>query len=137
MRVHPRDDAAWSFETANFFIGFYAEPEEMSPAETFQFAEDIEAVRSGRVEWFAAIVRVYAKLGSDDPRDWREIGADYLGGCAYNSVREFFTSHRDPDPANRNTLATKARGVCICHYFPGMVTAAVEEARKASALSPI
>jgi len=121
MRVHPRDDAAWSFETANFFIGFYAEPEEMDPADSFEFEEDIEAVRSGRVEWFAAIVRVYAKLGSDDPRDWREIAADYLGGCVYNSVREFFTAHR------------QYRGG---DYFTDMVRGACGQARELAAGTP-
>ncbi len=88
------DNAAWSFETAQFFTGFYAEPEDLDPADSFQFEEDIEAVRSGSVEWFCAAVRVYFKNSSDNPHEWLEVGADYLGGCAYNSVREFYTAHR-------------------------------------------
>lgn len=138
MRLHPINDAAWSFETDQFFVGFYAEPECLDPADSFQFEEDIEAVRNGSVEWFAASVRVFVKRDSDEPRDWQEVGADHLGGCAYNSVREFFVSHRDADPMNRNCtiMRRKHEGkddpdakVSICHYFPGMVREAISDAR--------
>lgn len=129
-----RDNAEWSFETARFFVGFFAEPEDMDPADSFQFEEDIEAVRNGDVEWFCASIRVYLK-GDDDTwcTDWREIGSDHLGGCAYNSIREFYTSHRDADPLNRNSsIMRAARGdnVAICHYFPSMVSEAIADARK-------
>lgn len=128
-----RDDAAWSFETARLFIGLYIEPEEMDPADSFEFPEDVEAVRSGALDWFAASVRIYLK-GEDDTycADWREIGSDYLGGCAYTTVREFYTSHRDPDPMNRNCTAMRAvRGdrTAIAHYFPDMVRQAIDAAR--------
>lgn len=145
MRHHPRsirDDAAWSFETATLFIGLYTEPENMDPADSFEFPEDIEAVRSGEVEWFSASVRVYLK-GEDDTycTDWREIGSDHLGGCAYTTVREFYTSHRDADPMDRNcSLMHAARGenVSICHYFPGMVSEAIRDARATIArLAPL
>lgn len=128
-----RDNAAWKFETARFFVGFYAEPEETDPSDSFEFPEDIEAVHSGAVEWFCASVRVYLKPEADsDPSEWSEISADYLGSCAYKSVREFYTSHRDPDPMNRNcSIMRAARGdnVVICHYFPSMVSEAVRNAR--------
>lgn len=140
---HPINDAAWSFETARLFVGFYAEPEDMDPADSFEFPEDIKAVRNGDVEWFCAAVRVYLK-GEDGAycTDWREIGADYLGGCAYHSVHDFYTSHRDADPMNRNcSVMRAARGenVSICHYFPDMVKQALDDARatikKTTALS--
>jgi hypothetical protein len=38
------------------------------------------------------------------------------------------TSHRGPDPMNRNTSLI-GDGVTICHYFPGMVREAIKEAR--------
>lgn len=130
MRIHPVNDAAWSFEIAQFFVGFYAEPEDMDPADSFQFEDDIEAVRSGAVEWFSAAVRVFIKRDSEEPTDWQEVGRDHLGGCAYNSIREFYTSHRDPDPMNRNcSVMRQARGpINICHYFPGMVSEAITDA---------
>lgn len=137
-RFDIRNDAAWSFETARFFVGFYAQPEELDPADSFQFQDDIDAVRSGDVEWFSALVRVYVKEGEHES-DWLEVGADVLGGCAYKTVREFYTSHRDPDPMNRNcSIMRAARGanVVICHYFPDMVRAAVAEARKALCAMP-
>ena len=123
-----RENAQWSFETARFFVGFYAEPEEMDPADSFTFDEDIEAVRNGDVEWFAAAIRVYLK--DEDRCTWQEIGSDYLGGCAYKTVREFYTNWRtDPDEF-RNTLANKDKGVLIGHYFPDMVRTAIDDARE-------
>lgn len=113
----------WTHETARFLVALHIEPEDMDPADSFQFEDDIEAVRSGAVEWFCAMVEVYGPEGE-------LLGRDTLGGCAYETVREFYTSHRNPNPEQRNTLATKARGVCICHYFPDMVRTAISEARK-------
>lgn len=131
--MHPINDAAWSFETDQFFVGFYAEPEDLDPADSFELAEDIEAVRSGAVEWFSAAVRVYYKRNEDNPHRWLLIGSDYLGGCAYNTVREFYTGHRDPNPMHRNSsIMRKVQGdnVVICHYFPGMVREAIADVRR-------
>lgn len=116
----------WSFETANFKVAFEVSPEDMDPADSFQFDEDIAAVRNGDVDWFVAWVVVYGP-------DGEELAYDCLGGCAYKSAREFHTGHRDPDPMNRNcSLMRAARGenVSICHYFPGMVSEAIAEARR-------
>lgn len=124
-----RDSAEWSFETARFFVGFYADAEDMDPADSFGRDDDIEFAREDIAgHWFSAAVRVFLK--SDSPYDWKEVGADHLGGCSYNSIEEFYTSHRNPDPANRNTLANKDKGIVICHYFPDMVRIAIAEARK-------
>lgn len=95
----------WEFQTARFCVRFYAEQEETDPADCFEFDEDIQSVRNGEVEWFTAIVRVYLK---SDTHTWREVGADYLGCCAYESVRDFLTSHRTSPVDSRNTLAMKA-----------------------------
>lgn len=124
-----RLSADWSFETAQFFVGFYAEDEDVDPSDDIEDdSETIEAIRNGDLTWFCAAVRVYLK--SDDDYDWQEIGTDYLGCCAYNSVREFYTGHRNPDPTQRNTLANKDRGIAICHYFPDMVRIAISDARE-------
>lgn len=82
-----QDSIAWRFETANFTITLIIEPEDMDPADSFQFEEDIAAVRNGEVEWFRAGLIVFGPNGE-------EIAADWLGGCAYKSIREFYTSHR-------------------------------------------
>jgi len=120
-----RGEQVWKFETARFTVALEIKPEDMDPADSFEFQEDIDAVREGRVEWFQAIVAVYL--------DGVRVGWDSLGGCAYETVREFYTSHRDSDPMNRNCSAMRAlRGerTCICHYFPSMVREAIADARK-------
>ncbi len=130
MTVSDYSNAVWSFETKRFLVTLEAEPETMDPADSFQFPEDIRMVRDGSVAWFCAVVRVYHRA---NPRhNWQAIGSDYLGGCAYKDVREFYTSHRDADPMNRNSsIMRAARGsnCCICHYFPSMVSEAIGAAR--------
>jgi hypothetical protein len=119
----------WTHETARFLIALHIEPEEMDPADSFERDDDIEAVRNGEVEWFSASVEVYGPEGE-------LLGRDTLGGCAYDSVRQFYTEHRCADPMNRNcSIMREARGsnVVICHYFPDMVRNAISEARKAIA----
>ena len=131
MPRYPDRDDVWSFETAQFRVVLEVEPCEDDPADSFEFPEDIEAVRSGRVEWFNAHLVVYRQCDSCD--DWHELSRDVLCGCSYYSVREFYTSHRDADPLNRNSSimrAAKGSNVVICHYFPSMVSEAIGEARR-------
>ncbi len=126
------DDATelWRFETASLTVLCEALPEEMDPADSFDLQEDVDAVRSGDVDWFCARVRVlHRETGA-------ELAADYLGGCAYTRAQDFVTGHRDADPLNRNSSAMRAaRGAnaVMCHYFPGMVASACAEARQALA----
>lgn len=67
------------------------------------------------------------------------IGADHLGSSVYSacSVSDFWQAHRDADPMNRNCTIMRHRKtgsvdgkISICHYFPGMVSAAIAEARE-------
>jgi hypothetical protein len=64
--------------------------------------------------------------------DGQEVGSDHLGGSVYyfGQESEFWTAHRDPNPANRNSTANPREGVCIGHYFPDMVREAIREARE-------
>ena len=84
-------ETVWTFDTPNFRVACEVTPEDMDPADSFQYEEDIEAVRSGEVAWFVARVVVYA--GNEDD-GFTEIASDVLGGCAYKSVRDFYTEHR-------------------------------------------
>jgi hypothetical protein len=43
---------------------------------------------------------------------------------------EFRESHFKAPYESRNTLASKAKGVCYCDYFPSMVSEAIAAARK-------
>lgn len=118
-------ETVWEFETVNYRIALELSPEETDPKDLFQFQEDIDAIHNGDVAWFAASVVVYKK--------GHEIGRDALGGCAYKTAEEFYTSHRNRDPMNRNcSLMRAARGdnVVICHYFPDMVRLAIEDGRR-------
>lgn len=94
----------WSFETARLRIACEITPEDIDPADHFEFEEDIEPIKSGACDWFIARVRVSL--------DGREIGADYLGGCTYTNARDFVT------------------GVHRNGYFRDMVREAVRQARR-------
>ena len=66
-----------------FHIEFAVAPEDMDPADSFEFPEDIEAVRSGKWLWFQ--VRCTASKAGV------VLGSDYLGGCAYETYADFLT----------------------------------------------
>lgn len=95
----------WEFHTKNFCVAMHAYPEDMDPASSFEFPEDITAVRTGDVDWFRVEMAVYGPNGE-------ELGVDHLGGCAYTSAKDFCTGE------NRNG------------YFRDMVRAAVQQARE-------
>ena len=118
-------ETAWKFETRNFTIALEVEPCIDDPADDFDDEESVEDIRSGNVAWFDARVSVY--------RNGHRIGSDTLSHCAYRDVEEFYTSHRDPDPMNRNSTLMRAQqggNVSICHYFPSMVSEAIADARR-------
>lgn len=65
-----------------FDIRFYAAPEIDSPEGAFDDdGETAAAIYEGRVDWFMA------KMTAN--RNGIELATDYLGGCAYKSVRDF------------------------------------------------
>lgn len=113
----------WRFKTERFAVVFSEEPEWNCDWSWDEDGSARKGVENGEFDLFCAKVAVLL--------DGREIAADYLGECIYRRD-EFHTAHRDPDPMNRNcSLMRAARGdnVVICHYFPGMVSQAIKEAR--------
>jgi hypothetical protein len=116
----------YSFDTANLHIVAYAEPEEMDPTDSFDSDDDVEAIRSGDVEWFSVKVEVkHSYTGA-------LLGFSSLGCCAYKSTDDFVEGHRDPNPMNRNCSIMRDKlgsNVSICHYFPDMIREACDEAR--------
>jgi hypothetical protein len=126
-------ETVWSFQTKRFRVELQIEPD--YGYEYDGDDEDGETQRkldNGEYVAFDSSVVVYM--------DGKEVGRDSLGGSVYEASREseFWTAHRDPDPMHRNCSiyrdtmrATTGHECMIGHYFPGMVTEAVTEARKA------
>ena len=90
VRVMEHWDTVWSFSTARYRV--VAEVTECSddPADNFDCAEDVDAVRSGRIAWFDARVRVQRIIDGEHVID---LGADYLGTCAYAHPSDLFRDH--------------------------------------------
>lgn len=110
----------------------------------FRVRLEIEPDRSYRYDGDDENGEIQAKLDSGEyvafdsavvvELDGEEIARDTLSGSVYgaNEVAEFWTSHRDANPMNRNcSIMRAARGnITICHYFPDMVRIAIAEARE-------
>lgn len=114
----------WQFTVGRFTIRARITPSDdldLSWCETGETARNLD---SGL--WEAFDTRITVEFNG------RVIGEDSLHGSIYADPAEFFTDHRCPDPMGRNCSAMRdARGsnVVICHYFPGMVQAAIADAR--------
>lgn len=117
-------ETVWAFHTRNFTIKLQITPCLIDPSDCFENEDDIKAIHEENVLWFDARVSV--------EKNNHEIGSDCLGGCAYESVSDFYESHRDANPMNRNCSlmrAAKGSNVAICDYFPDMVRQAIADAR--------
>lgn len=69
-------------ERDGFYIRFYAMPEDTDPSGEFDDGGfTARQIAEGNMEWFVACVTA-SKAGV-------ELGADYLGGCAYESAADF------------------------------------------------
>lgn len=124
----PKFGTVWKFETLRFTVAL-----EITEDFGYRYAGDdpdgeVQAkLDSGEYVAFDSDVVVYL--------DGEEIARDSLGGSVYaeDSVAEFWTMHRSPDPMHRNcSIMRAARGgnVGIGHYFPDMVRSAISDARK-------
>ena len=78
-------ETVYSFKTKRFTVALAFAPCYENPRDFFdndETANDIiEGIDSGRYIWFDARVTVSC--------DGREVGADYLGTCCYESVDDF------------------------------------------------
>jgi hypothetical protein len=117
----------FSFETATFLVEAFISPDQDLDLSFDDSGETAEKLESGEYQAFATDVTVTHKPTGI------VLATESLCGSVYSDPREFFTDHRNSPAEHRNTLANKARGVCICHYFPGMVTEATKAARAALA----
>lgn len=117
----------WSFISGRFTVSLHIELEE-----GYRYDGDDEdgetqaALDSGEFVAFTSEVQVHLNGAL--------IGANSLGGSIYSAgdMSDFWTAHRGSDPMDRNcSIMRAARGhnVSICHYFPGMVSEAIADAR--------
>ena len=130
-----RGRPAWQFKTDRFTVALY-----LNRDSSYQYdgddpdGETQAKLDSGELVAFESNVVVILDGES-------VIGRSNLGGSVYaaDEVEQFWTAHRDPDPMNRNCTTMRAawqgKGdpdarVSICHYFPGMVSEAIAEARE-------
>lgn len=72
----------WSFKTDRFTIECSVAPEDVAPEDCFEFQDDIDAIREGRLEWFTVRTRVLMDHQF-------EVGCSYLGACAYQDAKDF------------------------------------------------
>lgn len=75
-------ETIWTFKTDRFTTEVAVTPETDMPEDHFEFDDDIQAIRSGNCDWFIVRARVLMDHKF-------EIGADYLGGCAYYHAEDF------------------------------------------------
>jgi len=128
--VYYPDGVVWTFSTARFEIKLRLEH-----IDGYQYDGDDEdgetqaQLDGGELVAFDSSVEVWL--------DDECIGRSSLGGSVYghSNFHEFWTAHRDPNPANRNCTSMRGQhpagpNVSICHYFPDMVHEAVQEARQ-------
>ena len=112
-------ETLWTFKTRNFAVKLACE-DERDPDLSWADQETLDKLDSG--EWVNLCFRVTVE------HEGRVIGSDYLGNSIYADPRDFASEHRDPDPSNRNCSSHPERR--ICHYFPGMISEAISEARQ-------
>ncbi|MGY2987688.1 hypothetical protein [Bradyrhizobium sp. USDA 4508] len=120
------------FETANFVVRATIHPDSDLDLSWDESGETQANLESGLWQAFGTVVTV-------STRDGIELGCSSLWGSVYEKPGEFFSDHRSADPMNRNcSIMREANGqnVSICHYFPGMISEAIADARKAIASMP-
>ena len=113
------DMEMYRFEIGSLIVRAVIEPDHDVDLSWDESGETAEKLESGEWEAFGTIVTV--------ERNGHVIGEDSLWGSIYADPAEFFTAHRDPDPANRNC---SLNGTAIGHYFPDMVRSAIADARR-------
>lgn len=105
----------YTFQTKNFIVRAYIEPDEDLDLSWDEDGEVAEKLDTGEYEAFQTTVVVEYK--------GQKISADYLGGSIYANPADFFKEHIG--------LAAKSRadGCNYGAYFPDMVKEAIAGAR--------
>lgn len=118
----------WSFETARLAVTAYFLPCEGLDLSWDEDGSTREGLETGHLEAFDTVIKVTLK-DSDI-----ELSCESLGESIYANPKDFITDHYTSPAIERNcSTMRELRGnrTVICHYFPDMVRAACEEARRA------
>lgn len=117
-----------AFRMKRFAVVVTAEPEYDTDLSWDETGETARRLDSGDLIAFQVKAAVYL--------DGNEIGADYLGGCIYESLADFM-DHRECGKQNRMYARAGEAGRCGS-YFAQMISEAIGEARKyVKALKPV
>lgn len=119
-------EMVWKFETARFLVKLEIELQENHRYDGDDESGETQAqLDCGELVAFNS--RVSVKM------DGITIAQEWLCDSVYrrDDIESFWKSHRDSDALNRNSsIMRNVRGNCvICHYFPGMIAGAIDEAR--------
>lgn len=88
-------------EVDGFTIHTYVEPETYDPADDFDDEELLQGIKDGRYEWFRTMVTANKANV--------ELGDTYVGGCCYESFKDFIKDDYWTDMAGE--AITEARRV--------------------------
>jgi hypothetical protein len=108
-----------TFKTARLTIETAVAPEDFEPDWCFESEQDrqdtLEKINNGDLAWFQVRVRVLLDHKF-------EIGADYLGGCCYETTEEFLLDAYWRDMVHQ--ASTEARKYLTKYRTPLIVRAA-------------
>jgi hypothetical protein len=100
---------------AGFRIDVYAGPEDTDPRDLFDVDADevCRDINEGRLEWFVAKVTA--------SREGVTMGEDYLGGCCYESVRDFLQDGYYTDMVDRAVADARAKLALLKAFEDGVI----------------
>jgi hypothetical protein len=115
----------YKFQTRRFIVEVVALPEEHLDLSWDETGETAQKIESGELCAFQVEARVSFCADYGSPI---QIGADYLGGCVYESP-DAFRDHFGVRPAERKLSEEHGGPVTVCRYFSSMVREAIAKAR--------
>jgi hypothetical protein len=115
----------YKFQTRRFIVEVVALPEDYLDLSWDESGETAQKIETGELCAFQVEARVSFCGEYGEPI---KLGADYLGGCVYESP-EAFRDHFGVRPYERELSAKHGGPVTVCHYFSSMVREAIAQAR--------
>jgi flavin-binding protein dodecin len=115
----------YKFQTRRFIVEVVALPEDCLDLSWDATGETARKIEAGELCAFQVEARVSFCGEYGAPI---KLGADYLGGCVYESP-DAFRDHFGVRPYERELSASAGGPVSVCRYFSSMVREAIARAR--------